>query len=89
MSILKFRLQAVWRGLMSHGFPRWRVGITARLSVAFASVAVLAVGANLIAEQGILIVHTTERTTIPVAAPAIVIPPPPVMAPPVKQPEAS
>ena len=84
VQILKSRSQAVWPSLMPHGFPRWRAGITARLSVAFASVAVLAVAANLIAQQGILIVHTTERTSVPVTAPAIVIPPPPVVAPPVE-----
>jgi hypothetical protein len=71
---------------------RLRLGIGARLGIAFAAVAALVLAANFIVEQGVLIERTTEITrTLPApAAPAkatAIVPPPSVaLVPPVVTP---
>jgi diguanylate cyclase (GGDEF)-like protein len=65
------------------------IGITGRLSLSFAAVAILAAAANLIAEHGVAVIRSTypEQTVVgplvapPQAAPVLV----PVMAPPTPQ----
>jgi diguanylate cyclase (GGDEF)-like protein len=64
---------------------RFRLGIAARLSVAFAAVAILVAAANLIVEHGISIVRTTrvERVAEPQRiAPSIIVPAEPKAAAP-------
>jgi hypothetical protein len=64
---------------------RLRLGIGARLGIAFAAVGALVLAANFIVEKGVLIERTTKitRTVPPPAAPPtpIVMMPPPSVAP--------
>jgi diguanylate cyclase (GGDEF)-like protein len=64
-------------GLRKHSL-NWRWGIGARLSIAFAAVAVLAVAANLLVQHEISVIHTTRlvRIAVPTSSslPAAVAP---------------
>ncbi len=64
------------------------LGITPRLALAFASVAILAAASNLIVENGVSIVEFVTQSEQPVAAPASApaIVPVPAPAPPIKSP---
>ncbi len=62
-----------------------QLGLVAHLGLAFLAVATLAIAANIIAEHGTLVVHTTD--VVPVEKP-VVVPPPPVVAP-VVQPQTA